>query len=152
MAGDLYIEDIVTSSLEICGGQKVYARQLNTENSDLDIKIWNDGLLWLMGYKIEKGWSGLVNITNGTFELLGTFAYSIAKSHPQVTPAFSIVDSKVSLAGFHEYNADENPFWKLVYEVRGKDERMLTNNSVTNGLEHSHNGCSWSLYSAWDGK
>lgn len=45
LAGDLYIEDIVTASLEICGGQKVYARQLNTENSDLDIKIWNDGLL-----------------------------------------------------------------------------------------------------------
>lgn len=37
--GDLYIEDIVTARLDLCGGQKVHALQLNTESPTLDITV-----------------------------------------------------------------------------------------------------------------
>ena len=62
--------------------------------------------MWIMGYKIERGQGGLINVTNSILEVLGTFAYTTGSSHPELVSAWGINNSKVSIAAFHEYNAE----------------------------------------------
>ena len=150
--GNLYLDDVVgINPVSFCKNQKVYARQLNTEDANLDINITQNAQVWIMGYKIEKGFNGLINVTNnGQLELLGTFAYSSAnKLHN--SSLFNIKENaKATITGFHECNYNSDPFYGLVSEDRDNVTKVLYRNSSVDGLEHGDGGSAWSIYNAWN--
>eukprot|EP00038_Savillea_parva_P019109 m.26530 g.26530 ORF g.26530 m.26530 type:complete len:808 (-) comp4321_c0_seq1:271-2694(-) len=138
-AGPLFLEDTVTGQLEFCNGQQVHATQLNTESPNLDIVVRGAGTtLRVHGYKIEKGESGLINVTDGAqVQVDGTFAYTTESSKVHATPAFAVMNAKLSVS-YREYNADCKPFLHPVLEQRGTDVRILPNNFSIPGLEPGH--------------
>lgn len=52
-SGELFFEDVVTHNL-VLKNQRVWARQLNVENEGTHV-VNDGGLLWVLGYKTERG-------------------------------------------------------------------------------------------------
>ncbi len=76
-SGDLFIDDMAAGgTLDIRGGN-VFARQMNREGMNQQVKIRNDGgNLWILGYKTE-GDSLLLDTKNGgRTEVVGSFVYA----------------------------------------------------------------------------
>jgi len=53
--GDVFIEDIVVSPFRICGGQRAWARQLNTEASEMDVNVTDNSTLWWVACPVPVG-------------------------------------------------------------------------------------------------
>lgn len=92
-AGRLFLEDVGMDNVTTVPGQRVWARQLNIEGSQLHLD--NDGGdLWVLGLKSEFG--GMIARTRngGRTEFLGTLLYPL---QPAGT-AFEILDAHASLS------------------------------------------------------
>jgi hypothetical protein len=75
-AGDLFLTDVTPGPLAIRAGQRLWARQLNsetnTESSGEPAKLLNDGgTVWILGYKTENAGTLIKTINGGKTELLG---------------------------------------------------------------------------------
>lgn len=74
--GTWFIENIVATPLNLSSGQKLYARQLNSEIPPPNPMIKNDGgLVWLLGYKTEQGNTVAATLNRGKTEILGGLFY-----------------------------------------------------------------------------
>lgn len=74
--GTWFIENVVTSRLNIGKGQNVYARQLNCESPPPGPLVKNEGgLVWLFGYKTEFGNTVAATLNGGKTEILGGLFY-----------------------------------------------------------------------------
>jgi hypothetical protein len=111
--GELFLEDVVSDSLEF-RGQKVWARQLNVENQGTHL-VNQGGDLWILGYKTERGGTLLETTAGGRSEVLGNFSYTTTAG--ELAPMFVTVDSKV-FAFFSETCFNGNPYQTLVRETR----------------------------------
>ena len=122
-AGPLFLEDVGTGNITTVPSQRVWARQLNIEGTQLHLD--NDGGdLWVFGLKTENG--GLVARTRngGRTEFLGTLLYAL---HPAGT-AFESVDGHCSLAyATSNYTGD---YATQVAETRAGDARTLPTGSA----------------------
>lgn len=119
-AGDIFFEDVVTGDLAF-RRQRVYARQLNVENAGRHLS--NDGgLLWVLGYKTERGGTLVETIGGGRSEIWGNFSYTT--SNKQNQPMFVTRDSSV-FAWFREICYSGEPFEVLVEEHRGDETRTV---------------------------
>eukprot|EP00730_Choanoeca_flexa_P002893 TRINITY_DN11221_c0_g1_i1.p1 TRINITY_DN11221_c0_g1~~TRINITY_DN11221_c0_g1_i1.p1 ORF type:complete len:746 (+),score=77.24 TRINITY_DN11221_c0_g1_i1:2-2239(+) len=154
--GDLFLEDVCIAGLNLCNGQKVWARQLNTEiQRQLDLNLTGSGTsLWAFGWKIEGGAGGLVNMTEGSsFEAMSLFAYTTARPEPLIRPAFSVLNNSRLSVSFSEFNADNNPFQIIAREARDGQDVMLLHNDSRPGLLSSDGGHAsvlMNLYKAQD--
>lgn len=72
-AGNVFFEDVGTPQLTFQAGQKVWARQLNNEFAAT--KIINNGQLWILGLKTERGSTVIQTNDGGKTELLGGLIY-----------------------------------------------------------------------------
>ncbi len=126
-AGDLFIEDCITTYLDI-NGQNVWARQLNAERGVIQGKPkWrpnirqNGGTLWLHGLKTEADRVKL-ELTNGAAEVS---AFLLANRATNPLPMFVSTDSRFSVS-FAEDVLRKGPFDIAVRETRGNVTREFT--------------------------
>jgi hypothetical protein len=113
--GKMFFEDFGSYHLRVQPGQHVWARQLNVENQGTHVAN-NGGVLWILGYKTERGGTLLDTRGGGWSELLGNFSYTTTAGN--LAPMFVNVDSSV-FAMFAEVCYNGNPFRTLVRETRG---------------------------------
>lgn len=135
-AGDLFLEDVVISPLNLSGPRRVWARQLNAERTGFT-KITNNGSkLWILGLKTEGTGTVISTLGGGFTELLGTLIYpSRAFNATELTqPAFVSRDSSQSLIySFSVYCTGCN------YDIQVQETR----NGVTRQLKSS--GLPWRM-------
>jgi hypothetical protein len=116
--GDFFLNDVAGGPLRLLSpGQRVWARQLNTERPDL-INIDNQGArLWVLGLKTERGNTKIRTAAGGATELLGAHIYSTS-TPPKIEPLLEIIDSRLTVVGLVETNFNGNWFLDLVRETR----------------------------------
>jgi hypothetical protein len=97
-SGTIYLENVAVPNANYHLGQNqhVYARQYDVESGTGVHVTSNGGIWWMFGFKSE-GAGLLWNVSNATFELLGSFGTT---AHgPSSSPAFIFKNSNFSLAG-----------------------------------------------------
>jgi len=119
--GDVYIEDAGAGDLQINPGQRLWARQLNIENQGTHLTN-NGGMLWVLGYKTERGGTLIHTLGGGRTELFGTFSYTTTAG--KLAPMFVNEDSTV-FAFFNEVCYTGDPFATLIREVRNGQEKTI---------------------------
>lgn len=118
--GELFFEDVVTHNLKL-GKQRLWGRQVNIENEGTHISIEN-GKLWILGYKTERGGTLLEARGGACSEVLGGFSYTTTAGN--LAPMFVNQDSSV-FAFFAEICYNGNPFMTLIRETRGGQTRLV---------------------------
>ena len=102
-SGTIYLENVAVpnATYDLGPKQHVYARQYDVE-SGTGVHVTTDGgIWWVFGFKSE-GAGLLWNVSNATFELLGSFGTTAHGPSPH--PAFVFKNSKFSLAGVTTYS------------------------------------------------
>lgn len=144
----LFIEDIVTNKVDLQNPrQKVWARQLNTENGEATNVINAGAALWILGYKIERGQVKIETRGGGFTELLGAHIYST--DGPKTTPLFTIDDAAASFACVAESNFSGTNYTEWVREKRGATTLSLADSAVP--FRTSANGRATTLFTGFDG-
>jgi len=113
-SGTIYLANVAVPNATYNLGPKqhVYARQYDVESGTGIHVTANGGIWWVFGFKSE-GAGLLWNVSNATFELLGSF--STTARGPSPHPAFVFKNSKFSLAGVTTYS---NGWKSAVSETR----------------------------------
>jgi hypothetical protein len=116
--GDFFLNDVSGGPLRLLSpGQRIWARQLNTERPDV-VNVDNHGArLWLLGLKTERGNTKVRTSAGGATEILGAHIYATS-SPPKLEPMIEIVDARATVVGLVETNFNGNWFLDLVRETR----------------------------------
>lgn len=120
--GDFYLEDVVTRFAKFRSpGQRIWARQLNTEGQGT--KITNEGgILWILGLKTEKYGTAIKTLSGGFTEVLGGFVYRVDTTESDDAPMFVTNNSNATFAGIAEMDstpAQVRNYSNIVAETRG---------------------------------
>lgn len=111
--GELYFEDFVTHGLKL-RSQRAWARQLNIENEGTHM-VNEEGALWVLGYKTERGGTLLETRGHGQSEILGGFSYTTTAG--KLAPMF-VTDQSSVFTFFNEVCFNGDPFSTLILESR----------------------------------
>lgn len=132
-AGNLYLEDVEMDPLAVQPGQRVWARQFNSEGPTRHVTN-RGGTLWLLGVKTE-GKGTVVETTNGgRTEVLGGLLYPVNAFTAADSPAFVSTEASTSLVyGTSSYVANGN-YPVQVRETRGGVTRELPLAQLTGRL------------------
>jgi hypothetical protein len=118
VAGDIFMENVVGDYSFI--GNRVWARQLNTEPEGL--KIRNDGgRLWILGLKTERAGTLVQTRRGGASEILGGLCYTTT-SGPD--PMFVVAGGSLG-ASISEIAYGVTPYQTLIQESKGSATREL---------------------------
>lgn len=118
--GALFLEDFVTHDLQL-RRQQVWARQLNIENEGTHLT--NDrSLLWVLGYKTERGGTLLHARENSRSEILGGFSYTTTAG--KLAPMLVNEGADV-FTWFSEVCYNGDPYQTLIRETRGGTVRTV---------------------------
>lgn len=80
--GEVFLENIAFSAIEIAGPAGAWIRQLNTEGAG--VRIANRGApLWILGSKTEQNMTFLENTDGATTEIHGGFVYMVHFKEPR---------------------------------------------------------------------
>ena len=120
-AGDVFLEGVVGGPFTF-RGQRVWARQLNVENTATNV-VNDGGDLWVLGLKTERRNTVIETINGGRTEVLGAMLYSTTPS--ATDPAFVVTDASASFAGVRETHFGSDPYPVVVRETRGAATREL---------------------------
>lgn len=123
---DVFLEDYC-GSVRPLPGQRVWARQLNTENQGTHLTNDN-ATVWILGYKTERGGTLIHTKGGGKTELFGTFSYTTTAG--KLAPMFITEDSS-AFVYFNEVCYSGDPFATLVRETR---------NGITKTVERGQGG------------
>lgn len=118
--GELFLEDVVTHHL-VLKKQRVWARQLNVENEGTHI-VNDDGQLWVLGYKTERGGTLIESRNRSESEILGGFSYTTTAG--KLAPMFVTRDSSV-FTFFNEVCNNGDPFVTLIQETQAASTKTL---------------------------
>lgn len=133
-AGDLFLEDVLTSGLRVSPGQFVWARQLNVEGyTEGQPRVVNDnGVLWVLGIKTERPGTVIQTVNGGQTEVLGTLIYPVDlfTEVDQGDPAFVSVDSDLSAIYTVSSYAPNTNYDAQVRDTRDGDTRELKTEDI----------------------
>lgn len=125
--GELFFEDFVTHNLKLTK-QRVWARQLNVENEGTHI-VNDNGQLWVLGYKTERGGTLLETRGGGSSEILGGFSYTTTAG--KLAPMF-VTDNSSVFTFFNEVCYNGDPFSTLIRETQnGKVKTFIRGEGTT---------------------
>jgi hypothetical protein len=137
--GDIFIEDLVGGPLVLSNPrQRVWARQLNTEQGS-ETNVLNQGAtLWVFGYKTERGNVKIDTLAGGFTELLGFHNYStgdVKRENPADPtsppfPALRIQEASASFAMMGESNFSSTNYIDHVQETRSGVANSLPRDST----------------------
>jgi hypothetical protein len=121
-----FIEDFSPGregTIHVGEGERIWARQLNTESPRVDMTHVNGGQIWILGLKTEGRVRHLVVENGGRAELLGGVAYQSWKNQPLDPPMFVVRNAQASFTiGFYHH---QTPFTTIVEETVGTQTRTL---------------------------
>lgn len=122
--GDVFLENVV-GEWEFKMG-RAWARQYNNEREGNHVR--NSGaMLWILGYKTERGGTLIETTNGGSTEVLGGLSYTTTQG--KLAPMFTSKDSRVSIViGEVCYTGD--PFALLFEQTRGKQTKTLERKDV----------------------
>lgn len=128
--GGLFIEDWVCEPMEISPGGRVYARQLNMENPEWNVRN-EGGVFWALGLKTERASVVVRTTKGGASEVLGGLIYPVHPV-PKDWPMFDIVDAAFSC--LVRYSVYDRPNYAnlnriRVREVRGGQTQLIENDN-----------------------
>jgi hypothetical protein len=110
------------------GGQRVWARQLNTEQKDL--KVLNDGGdLWILGIKNEEDGTLVRTLNGGRTEILGGTAMPLDVDDLD-SAGFESVDASMSIAVAGHIGWARSFYTVLVRETRAGETRELLSAAI----------------------
>jgi pectate lyase-like protein len=135
--GTIYLENVAVpdATYNLRSNQHVYARQYDVESGTKVHVTLNGGIFWMFAFKSE-GAGLLWNVSNATFELLGSF--SSGAGGPSPDPAFAFKNSNFTLAAVTAKSSG----WKTVIsETRGSTVLKAAPNGLWIG------GIGYGLYS-----
>ncbi len=128
-SGDLFLEDVGTNQLNVAPGQRVWARQLNTETlGNPATKVFNrGGDLWILGIKTEGKGPVIETLDGGRTELLGTLIYPVRDTPPGGDDvAFRNVDSSHSLIFSINTYVESHKYATIIEETRNGETRRVS--------------------------
>ncbi len=102
-AGDVFFEDYVGRDLVFQPGQRVWARQLNTEDHPGRPAplVHNDGAdVWILGHKTEGPKVAHLVENGGRTEVIGGLYFPLEQASVSDIPLFIIDDAEFSAAGY----------------------------------------------------
>lgn len=130
-AGPVFFEDVTMGPVQFVPGQKVWARQFNTEGPV--VKIVNNGAdVWILGIKTEKRNTVIDTRNGGRTELLGGLIYPLAgfTKEEDSIPAFMVDNGAFSaMCGYSAYAAN-GMYTIFVQERQGSETRNLLTSSL----------------------
>lgn len=127
--GPLFLTNVEAGDgWEFTAGQQVWARQLNVERSGTMIRN-TGGDLWVLGLKTESPATVVVGAGGARTEVLGALLYPTAVV-PATTPAFSSVDSSLSLTVATTAYEQARNYPVMVDAVRDGKRRQLLADDV----------------------
>ena len=137
-AGDLFIEDVVYKRWTFRPGQRVWARQFNTETiHDPATKVVNSGELWILGVKTEGRGTVIRSEPGAKTELLGTLIYPLSIQKPGAAAnseiAFVSKDADVSYIyslSTYEENGEDKNYAVQIQDSRGGQTRQLSSSQT----------------------
>jgi len=133
-AGDVFFDDYCGAGSEgliFQPGQKVWARQFNTEDRSADCTVFpvvrNYGAdIWILGQKTEGNTTVNATYNGGRTELLGGYNYAAYGTGVPSDLALHInEESNFSAAGFLTWNYARPDYTILIKETRGGQTRYL---------------------------
>jgi len=147
--GDLFIEDVSSSSEWVLNGLKVWARQWNIERVGTKV-VNNGGTVWILGLTASQPGTMIRTVGGGKTELMGALA--VSSGGAKAEPLFSIQESSAALVG-SELAFRGNPFQFVVSESRGGVARVLERGvaGVDAILTIRAGGVALPLYVGYDG-
>jgi hypothetical protein len=118
--GEVFLEDVVGDNFRF-RKQRVWARQLNTENQGTHLT--NDGGdVWVLGYKTERGGTLIHTLGGGRTEILGGLSYTTTAG--KLAPMF-VNDNSSVWAFFGEVCYNGDPFETIIKETRSGETKTL---------------------------
>ena len=118
--GEIFLEDVGGDDFRF-RRQNVWARQFNIENEGMHLTN-DDGNVWVLGYKTERGGTLVHTLGGGRTEILGGFSYTTTAG--KLAPMF-VTDNSSVFAYFAEICFNGDPFETLVRETRHKTTKMI---------------------------
>lgn len=123
--GKVFLECVVGSDWHFNPGQKIWARQFNTEGFE-DQTVLNGNDMWVLGLKTEQ--EGMVmRATNSRLEVIGGFltpSHTVRlKQIPEDRPAFMLVDSEASINVQFAGSLPRTQYLDMVVETRDGETR-----------------------------
>lgn len=133
-AGDVFVENVAGFTIWRFDGQRVWARNLNPEQSGQAQVINNGGRLWVLAFKQEFIGPTIATYGGGETEVLGALLPATTPASP-AAPAFRVRDAALSVAGVHYAWADswedgKRSYELIVEDIRGSEARTLRNRDV----------------------
>lgn len=121
--GLLFIEDVCSNPSQafVFKGGRTYARQFNVENQGTHV-LNEGGLLWILGFKTERGGTLLHTRSGGQSEVFGNFSYTTTAG--TLAPMFLTEDSSV-FAFFNEVCYNNDPFQTLIQETQDGTTKIV---------------------------
>ena len=128
-SGDLFLEDVIIRQTTVAPGQRVWARQLNTETlGEPATKVFNrGGDLWMLGIKTEGKGPVIETLDGGRTELLGTLIYPVRDTPAgEDDVAFRSIDSSHSLIFSLNTYVESHKYATIIEETRNGETRRIT--------------------------
>lgn len=123
---DWFLDDVVQdrkATLPVSKGERIWARQFNSESADTVMVDMDGGKIWLLGLKTEGRATHLRARNGAQAEFIGGVSYQSWGGQKKDPPMFDIEDSKVSVSlGVY---ASRNPFTTVIREKYRGSERIL---------------------------
>ncbi|MFC1794597.1 glycosyl hydrolase family 28-related protein [Planctomycetota bacterium] len=117
---DVFLEDYC-GRVRLLPGQRLWARQLNIENQGTHLKNDN-AMVWILGYKTERGGTLIHTKGGGRTELFGNFSYTTTAG--KLAPMFVTEDSS-AFVYFNEVCYNGDPFTTLISETHNDLTRIV---------------------------
>ena len=122
--GDLYIETGLGDAWFFDHpGQKIWARQLNSEGNPSPKVINVGSKLWVLGFKTERCGTQMDSSKGAETEVLGAIFYPVRA--PNDEPAFRVDNARFSGSYVTIDNSLTPDFPRQLLEIRGTDEQVL---------------------------
>lgn len=132
-ASTWFIDNVVASPINIGKGQKLYARQLNSEMPPpLPMIDNNGGLVSLLGYKTEFGNTVVVSHNGGQTEILGGLFYPAQGVNDPQMPL--LINQDASLTAVYREIAFGTNYKIQVKETRQKETKTLLRDTISKGI------------------
>lgn len=127
-----FMEDVVTSKFSLNKGQKLYARQFNSESPPPEPLIQNDGgLVWLLGYKTEFGNTVAATKNGGKTEILGGLFYpSQGVKNPEIPV---LINENSSVSAIYREIAFGSTYKVQIKEVKQGKSAILMREELGKG-------------------
>jgi hypothetical protein len=117
---DVFLEDYC-GTVQLLPGQRLWARQLNIENQGTHL-INDNAMVWILGYKTERGGTLIHTKDGGRTELFGNFSYTTTAG--KLAPMF-ITENSSAFIYFNEICYTGDPFTTLISETHNGLTRIV---------------------------